>query len=66
MSLIFAGSISMDSTFNHLTTAVNKNVPYCRWYCFCITDLKKRIESLIDRDYIERDKDNSNQYIYVA
>lgn len=29
-------------------------------------DLKKRIESLIDRDYVERDKDNSNQYNYVA
>lgn len=29
-------------------------------------DLKKRIESLIDRDYIERDKDNANQYNYVA
>jgi cullin-4 len=30
------------------------------------SDLKKRIESLIDRDYMERDKDNSNQYNYVA
>ena len=29
-------------------------------------DLKKRIESLIDRDYMERDKDNSNLYNYVA
>ncbi|XP_014681402.1 PREDICTED: cullin-4A-like [Priapulus caudatus] len=29
-------------------------------------DLKKRIESLIDRDYMERDKDNSNMYKYVA
>merc|ERR1712079_825221 len=25
-------------------------------------DLKKRIETLIDRDYMERDKDNANQY----
>ncbi len=36
---------------------------------FCLfqpTDLKKRIESLIDRDYMERDKDNANQYNYVA
>ncbi|XP_071950198.1 cullin-4A-like [Antedon mediterranea] len=30
------------------------------------TDLKKRIESLIERDYMERDKDSSNQYHYVA
>ncbi|KAK6195670.1 hypothetical protein SNE40_001052 [Patella caerulea] len=30
------------------------------------TDLKKRIESLIDRDYMERDKDNPNNYHYVA
>ncbi|KAJ2948016.1 hypothetical protein O0L34_g9811 [Tuta absoluta] len=29
-------------------------------------DLKKRIESLIDRDYMERDKDTPNQYNYVA
>uniref|UniRef100_A0A8C1HPC3 Cullin family profile domain-containing protein n=1 Tax=Cyprinus carpio carpio TaxID=630221 RepID=A0A8C1HPC3_CYPCA len=29
-------------------------------------DLKKRIESLIDRDYMERDKENPNQYHYVA
>ena len=29
-------------------------------------DLKKRIESLIDRDYMERDRDNANQYNYVA
>ncbi|OBS76273.1 hypothetical protein A6R68_17270 [Neotoma lepida] len=29
-------------------------------------DLKKRIESLIDRDYMERDKENSNQYNYIA
>ncbi|KAL5004108.1 hypothetical protein ScPMuIL_017564 [Solemya velum] len=29
-------------------------------------DLKKRIESLIDRDYMERDKDNAIQYHYVA
>ena len=29
-------------------------------------DLKKRIESLIDRDYMERDKDNPQQYNYVA
>lgn len=29
-------------------------------------DLKKRIESLIDRDYMERDKDVPNQYNYVA
>lgn len=29
-------------------------------------DLKKRIESLIDRDYMERDKDNPNTYNYIA
>ncbi|ELT94808.1 hypothetical protein CAPTEDRAFT_227595 [Capitella teleta] len=29
-------------------------------------DLKKRIESLIDRDYMERDKEQANQYHYVA
>lgn len=29
-------------------------------------DFKKRIELLIDREYIERDKDNGNYYRYVA
>lgn len=29
-------------------------------------ELKKRVESLIDRDYLQRDKDNTNQYHYVA
>ncbi|XP_037664116.1 cullin-4A-like [Choloepus didactylus] len=29
-------------------------------------DLKKRIESLIERAYMEREKDNLNQYHYVA
>uniref|UniRef100_A0A8C3YHQ9 Cullin-4A n=1 Tax=Catagonus wagneri TaxID=51154 RepID=A0A8C3YHQ9_9CETA len=29
-------------------------------------DLKKRIESLIDREYMERDRDSPNQYRYVA
>jgi cullin-4 len=30
------------------------------------SDLKKRIESLIERDYLSRDKDDSNLYHYVA
>jgi cullin-4 len=29
-------------------------------------DLKKRIESLIDRDYMERNKETTNQYHYIA
>lgn len=33
---------------------------------FQATDLKKRIESLIERDYMERDNDNTNIYIYKA
>ena len=30
------------------------------------TDLKKRIESLIEREYLARDKDDSSLYIYLA
>jgi len=30
------------------------------------SDIKKRIESLIDREYLERDKSNSQVYIYMA
>ena len=33
---------------------------------FQAADLKKRIESLIDRDYMERDKDNPTAYSYIA
>lgn len=29
-------------------------------------DLKKRIESLIEREYLERHKDDPSTYIYVA
>jgi cullin-4 len=29
-------------------------------------DMKKRIESLIDREYLERDKNNQQQYNYLA
>ncbi|XP_063918183.1 cullin-4A-like [Zophobas morio] len=30
------------------------------------TDLKKRIELLIEREYMERDKENKSNYIYIA
>ena len=30
------------------------------------TDLKKRIESLIDREYLERDRNNAQIYNYLA
>jgi cullin 4 len=30
------------------------------------SDLKKRIESLIDREYLERDAANVNTYNYLA
>ncbi|KAJ3087322.1 Cullin-4 [Quaeritorhiza haematococci] len=30
------------------------------------SDLKKRVESLIDREYLERDKEDSSKYIYLA
>jgi cullin-4 len=30
------------------------------------SDLKKRIESLIERDYLERDPDEANFYRYLA
>jgi cullin-4 len=29
-------------------------------------DIKKRIESLIEREYLERDKEDSNFYNYLA
>ena len=44
-------------------------VLFTRFYAFLLvqpSDLKKRIESLIDRDYIRRSKDNSSIYDYIA
>ena len=35
-------------------------------FFFQAADLKKRIESLIDRDYMCRDKDDPDTYNYVA
>ena len=34
--------------------------------CIQPSDLKKRVESLIDRDYIRRSKENSSIYEYIA
>lgn len=31
-----------------------------------MSQIKKRIEDLIDRDYLERDKDNPKVYKYLA
>jgi cullin 4 len=31
-----------------------------------IADIKMRIESLIEREYLERDKDDSSSYQYLA
>ena len=31
-----------------------------------MSDIKKRIESLIERDYLERDKDDNASYNYLA
>ena len=51
----------------------NVNVYVVRFFIPCLifipvqpSDLKKRIESLIDRDYIRRSKDNSSIYDYIA
>ena len=30
------------------------------------SDIKKRIESLIEREYLERDKDDNSSYNYLA
>ena len=42
----------------------------CACACACPrlqpADLKKRIESLIEREYIERDDEDANLYHYVA
>lgn len=55
--LLFPVKVKNHDKFHHYTLFYS---------LFQATDLKKRIESLIDRDYMERDKDNQNQYNYVA
>ena len=44
------------------------NILCCKQLKFPIkpADLKKRIESLIDREYLERDKNNPQIYNYLA
>ncbi|XP_018014430.2 cullin-4A [Hyalella azteca] len=49
-------------THNHLITELFDQLKFP----VKANDLKKRIESLIDRDYMERDKDNPNAYNYIA
>ncbi len=34
--------------------------------CWQPTDVKKRVESLIDREYLERDESDLNVYKYLA
>jgi len=31
-----------------------------------VADVKKRIQNLIDREYLERDSTNKNMYLYLA
>ena len=45
------------------------SVHFLTWACVIQPDfkaIKKRIEDLITRDYLERDKDNANMYKYLA
>lgn len=53
----------MTSEFKDTQKSLHSNLSF---FSLQPADLKKRIESLIDRDYMERDKENSNQYNYVA
>ena len=47
------------------TLLVGSIVEQLRFAC-SPTDIKARIESLMDREYLERDPDNANAYRYVA
>ena len=35
-------------------------------YVLCVQYIKKRIESLIEREYLQRDRDDSRLYRYLA
>lgn len=59
--LTFPVKVKFDFFFLKCSPFINLDVSFSQ-----PADLKKRIESLIDRDYMERDKDNQNQYNYVA
>ncbi|KAI2668844.1 Cullin-4A [Labeo rohita] len=58
-------NLLVSELYNQLKFPV-KVTPVCIRFTRTPADLKKRIESLIDRDYMERDKENPNQYHYVA
>merc|ERR1712223_1365925 len=47
-------NLLLSELFDHLKFPVKPN------------DIKKRIESLIDRDYMQRENDNLQQYKYIA
>lgn len=51
----------------HHSSLVNETVSMLRpRFLAQPTQLKKRIEYLIERDYLIRDKDDKNVYLYVA
>lgn len=50
----------------HLAQRLLKLTIFLSMFSLQSTDLKKRIESLIDRDYMARDKETPNQYHYIA
>ena len=46
--------------------AVSSSYPFHYLIVLQPSDLKRRIESLIERDYMKRDDNNSQMYHYVA
>lgn len=63
-------SLLMSELFNTLKfpVKVRSKTPsrMCSHTCIQPSDLKKRIESLIDRDYMERDANDATTYHYLA
>jgi hypothetical protein len=63
--------LSLHSPVLNLSNLVNLNLPNT-WHCAIMTNTKHHLsppvlgQSLIDRDYLERDINNPNTYKYLA
>lgn len=53
------------ATTDNRCCAVLCCVPHVCVYC-CYTDIKKRIENLIEREFLERDANDRKLYTYLA
>jgi hypothetical protein len=65
MEAVLVRILKARKTIDHNTLVTEASRELAPRFLPKVRDLKKRIDSLLDRDYLERDKDNNNVYHYV-